>query len=146
MKSEELRKGAKERLVSQFEEMYEELYEWREKHPEASFDEIAKQVTPRRQALMGGLLSQLVLQYGSGEVVEGMSCEQCGQALVYKGRPGRGVEHLEGEARFKRAYYYCAHCESGLFPPGPAVEARETQLESGDDSTGGRVGDSNSVL
>jgi len=102
--------------VSQFEEMYDELYEWREAHPEASFDEIARQITPRRQELMGEMMSQLALQHGSGGVAEGLRCEQCGQLLIYKGRLGRGVEHLEGEAQFNRAYYYCAHCESGLFP------------------------------
>lgn len=146
MKSEEQRKRGEERLVSQFKEMYEELYAWREAHPEASFDEIANQVTPRRQKVMGELLNELVLQHGSGEVVEGLRCEQCGQPLVYKGKPERGVEHLEGEARFKRAYYYCAHCESGLFPPGRAVEVGEARLESGDDSAGGGVGDSNCVV
>lgn len=30
-------------------EMYNELRQWREQHPEASFDEIAGQVTPRRR-------------------------------------------------------------------------------------------------
>ncbi len=146
MKSEEQRQREKESLVSQFEEMYEELYAWREAHPAASFDEIANQVTPRRQKVMGKLLNQLVLQHGSGEEVEELLCEQCGQALVYKGKPERGVEHLEGEARFNRAYYYCAHCAGGFFPPGPTVEVGKTQLESGDDSAGGGVGDSNSIV
>jgi hypothetical protein len=130
MKSKEQREEDRKRWRAQAEEMYDELYEWRERHPEASFDEIANQVTPRRQALMGELLNQLAVQHGNGEVAAGLKCEQCGQPLLYKGQPGRGVEHLEGEARFNRAYYYCAHCESGLFPPGPAVEAGETQLES----------------
>ncbi len=35
------------------EAMYEELRLWRDAHPEASFDEIASQVTPRRRELMG---------------------------------------------------------------------------------------------
>ena len=120
-------------LQTAFDQMYHELYRWRDAHPEASFDEIARQVTPRRQELMGELLSQLALQYGSGEVVEGVSCEQCGQALVYKGRAGRGVEHLEGETHLKRVYYHCPHCTGGVFPPGSAIKVGETQLESGDD-------------
>ena len=146
MSNQERREQDKERLLAQFAGMYEELYQWRAEHPAASFDEIANQVTPRRQELMGALLSRLALQYGSGEVAAGFSCEQCGQQMGYKGKPRRGVEHLEGEARFKRAYYYCAHCEGGLFPPGPAVTVGQTQLESGDDSTSGEPGDSNSVL
>lgn len=99
-------------------EMYEEVRRWRRKHPEASFDEIAAQVTPRRRGLMGKLLVQLASQHGDGEVVEGLRCPDCGQAMTYKGRPSRDVEHLEGETKLERAYYYCAQCEAGLFPPG----------------------------
>jgi hypothetical protein len=146
MRSQEQREQDKRRWQAKAEEMYDELYEWRERHPEASFDEIGHQVTPRRQRLMGELMSQLALQQGSGVVVEGLTCEECGHALTYKGQPGRGVDHLEGEARLKRAYYHCAHCEGGLFPPGPAVKVGETQLESRDDPTGGGPSDSDSIV
>ena len=67
---------------------------------------------------MGQLLAQLACQHGDGEVVEGVSCPECGQAMSYKGSPRREVEHLEGEMELVRAYYYCAPCEGGLFPPG----------------------------
>lgn len=133
MESQRQREEKKEQLVVQFEEMYEELYEWREEHPEASWDEIANQVTPRRQALMGEMLGQLARQHGSGQVAEGMVCEECGEVMAYKGEPQRGVAHLEGETKLRRAYYYCAHCERGIFPPGSAFEAGETQLDTGDD-------------
>lgn len=125
MKSEAAKEQNRERLIAGLEEMYEELYAWREAHPEASFDEIAEQVTPRRQKLMGELLAQLALQHGSGVGVEGLACERCGRALVYKGEPPREVEHLEGETELRRAYYHCPHCETGVFPPGPSVEAGE---------------------
>jgi len=146
MKSQEQREEAKRRWQAKAGEMYDELYEWRERHPEASFDEIGNQVTPHRQELMGELMSELALQHGSGEEVAGLICEQCGQQLTYKGHPRRGVEHLEGEADLKRAYYHCPHCESGIFPPRPAVKVGETLLESGHDSTGGGSGDSDSIL
>ena len=108
----------KEEMQEAFEQMWEELYSWRAAHPEASFDEIAAQVTPRRRALIGQLLAQLACQHGDGEVVEGVKCAKCGEMMKYKGRPSREVEHLEGETELVRAYYHCAGCESGLFPPG----------------------------
>jgi hypothetical protein len=109
---------AKAEMWQAFEQMWEELHQWREKHPEASFDEIAAQVTPRRRVLMGQLLAHLACQHGDGEVIEGLRCPDCGQAMSYKGTPRRDIEHLEGETELVRAYYYCAPCESGLFPPG----------------------------
>ena len=109
----------KERIISAVEQMYDELQAWREGHPEASFDEIAAQVTPRRRALIGELLGVLARQHGNGVVPEGRVCEGCGQAMRYKGEFRREVEHyLEGETELERAYYYCAHCEGGIFPPG----------------------------
>jgi hypothetical protein len=106
-------------LIAELRRIHQELYEWREAHPGASFDEIAAQVTPRRRELIGLLLEQLAKQHGSGMVVEGRVCERCGQPMSYKGEPRREVQHyLEGETQLERAYYYCDRCESGLFPPG----------------------------
>jgi uncharacterized protein with PIN domain len=99
-------------------EMYEELRRWREKHPAATIDEIGSQITPRRRELMGQLLQQLATQQGDGTVIEGMVCRECGAEMVYKGKPKRELEHLEGETELMRAYYYCDGCEAGLFPPG----------------------------
>jgi hypothetical protein len=146
VKSQGQRERDKEQWLGKAEEMYDELYEWREKHTGASFDEIGNRVTPRRRALMGELVRQLALQHGSGEVVEGLNCEKCGKALKYKGKPGRGVDHLEGEAQLERAYYHCPECEGGIFPPGSTVEVGETQLESGSDTTSRGSGDTDSIL
>lgn len=109
----------KARLRQSFEQMYDELWAWREQHPEATFDEIAAQVTPRRGAVMAEVLNALARQQGSGQVLEGQLCPECGGQMAYKGEPERQIEHyLEGETELRRAYYYCPRCESGLFPPG----------------------------
>jgi hypothetical protein len=108
-------------LESLFARVHEELRQWRGVHPEATLDEIAAQVTPRRRQLMGALLAELALQEGNGYAVEGLRCEQCGGLLEYKGTPERQVLLLEGEAALARAYYHCPRCEAGLFPPGPAA-------------------------
>ena len=106
-------------LIAELRRIHEELYAWREAHPDASFDDIAAQVTPRRRELIGLWLEQLAKQHGSGAVAEGRVCERCGQPMSYKGEPKREVQHyLEGETQLERAYYYCDRCESGLFPPG----------------------------
>lgn len=107
--------------------MYDELRAWHGRHMEASFDEIAAQVTPRRRELMGLLLKQLAEE--GDERVTAPVCEECGQAMTYKGTPRRGVGHGEGELRLERAYYYCQACESTLFPPGPAAEVEEASVE-----------------
>jgi hypothetical protein len=111
----------KAEFVCAAEAMYEELQAWREKHLEASFDEIAEQVTPRRRVLMAKLLEQLAVK--ADERIEVPVCEQCGETMRYRGTPERGVAHREGDVGLKRAYYYCDHCERGLFPPRPQTQA-----------------------
>jgi len=113
------REKAKAELQQAIGQMYDELWQWREAHPQASFDEIAGQVTPRRRAVVAEMLKALAGQHGLGQAVEGQLCPECGGAMEYKGEPKREVEHyLEGETELRRAYYYCPQCESGLFPPG----------------------------
>jgi hypothetical protein len=79
------------------------------------------QVTPRRRVLMGKLLKQLAVK--ADERLEAPRCEECGEAMSYRGNPERQVGHREGEVEVERAYYYCDHCAGGLFPPRPPVEA-----------------------
>ena len=108
----------REEYLAAVAEMYDELRRWREKHPGASIDEIAGQITPRRRELMGKLMKQLAQQQGEGEVWEGVPCPAGGGPMSYKGNPKRGIAHLEGETALERAYYYCAQCEDGFFPLG----------------------------
>jgi predicted RNA-binding Zn-ribbon protein involved in translation (DUF1610 family) len=112
-------------FLREAEAMYEELRLWRERHPEASFDEIANQVTPQRRKLMGALLEQLSLQHGDGRYAEA-TCPSCGEKMKASGQGSRQVPHPEGEAELERAYHHCPECGRGLFPPGRATSFRET--------------------
>lgn len=109
----------KARLQQSFKQMYEELWVWREEHRQATFDEIAEQVTLRRRVVMAEVVGALARQHGSGQVAEGQLCPECNQGMIYKGEQRREVAHyLEGETALSRGYYHCPRCEAGLFPPG----------------------------
>jgi len=107
----------KEAFVAGATQMFEELQAWRKAHPKASFDEIAAQVTQRRQVLMGELLAMLAVQEGRGELLEERACPSCGQTLHYKGEREREVLHPEGESQLARSYHHCDRCGQGIFPP-----------------------------
>lgn len=111
------REGDKAAFLREAERMYDELHAWRAEHLDASFDEIGDQVTPYRRGLVSKLLEQLAV--AADERVEAPVCEQCGQAMRYRGTPERTVGHREGEAALERAYYYCDQCGVSLFLPGP---------------------------
>ena len=116
--SSQRQSNAQAELVTQFQGMLADMQAWREAHPEATLDEIANEVTPRRRALIGVLLEHLALQQGNGSVAEGVVCPECGATMRNKGEAAKDMLHLEGDMRLTRAYYHCPHCERGLFPPG----------------------------
>jgi uncharacterized protein with PIN domain len=98
--------------------MHQRLRAWRRAHPQASFDEIAEQVSQERKALMGELLAELA---GAGEETPlDPVCPTCGGAVENKGKKKRQVLHREGEVQVERNYYYCPACRQGFFPSGPA--------------------------
>lgn len=119
MKKQAKKEEGKERFGRKAEEMYERMREWREKHPGASFDEIARAVGEERKGLMGMLLSELAEGYRRIEAPE--ECPVCGEKVEAKGEKRRGILHREGEAYIEREHYYCPHCEGGIFPPGRGV-------------------------
>ena len=120
------REKAKAKFMRGAEEMFEEMWDWGEEHPEASFDEIAGKLSRERRELMGEMLGEMLLQHGDGRYEE-VECPQCGQKTNSNGRRTRTVLHAEGEVEVTRTHRLCPECGQGIFPPGPpsAVD-RET--------------------
>ena len=123
-------KQVKGAMTKAFEEMWEDLYEWRAEHPEASNDEIAAQLTPKRRTLMGEMISQLAIQHGDGEEVRGVSCPDCGELMSYKGKGKRAIAHLEGESELKRAYYLTSVMRAGKEVKTVSVSAVERVIQA----------------
>jgi hypothetical protein len=66
---------------------------------------------------VGEQVTSALLDSKSGQALPDPVCEKCGQALRYKGQKTRYLQTLSGEVQLARAYYYCATCRAGLFPP-----------------------------
>jgi ribosomal protein S27AE len=110
--------------------MYEQLEDWYDRHPEASFGEIEAEVRKRRRELMGKTMERLVNGRDSGVQVKAPTCERCGEAMEFEGYCGWGIHGLEGDSRLERAYYVCPNCEGQtLFPPGSETEVAGGPLE-----------------
>jgi hypothetical protein len=100
--------------------MYEQLEDWYDKHPEASFGEIEAEARKRRRELMGKALEQLVNGRDTGAQVELPFCQQCSGKMKFAGYREWSIHGLEGDSTLERAYYVCPNCKGEtLFPPGP---------------------------
>lgn len=124
------RRRRKEAFLMAASEAFEELEEWYDEHPEATFGEIEQEARRRRRELMGKALEVLVNGKDNGVQVEGVQCEQCGTEMDFKGYQPWTVHGLEGDTKLERAYYVCPECKGEtIFPPGPETRAAEGPLE-----------------
>ena len=127
IKTREQRQEAYKGIAGQ---VYEELENWYDEHPDASYGEIEAEARKRRRDLMGETMRILVNERDTGYQWDGVSCGKGGGEMKFKGYRGWGVHGLEGDTRLERAYYVCPNCEGEtVFPPGSQVEVESRSLE-----------------
>ena len=113
------REERKAGFMKQAEEMFEELEEWYDQNPEASFEEIEERARRARRTMMGKSLGIVINGRDVGKGKQAPQCEKCGEGMVFKDYRLKTVYGLEGETELERAYYICAVCEKQtFFPPG----------------------------
>lgn len=117
-------------FMEEAQRMYEQMEEWYDAHPQASFGEIEEEARKRRRELMGKTLTQLVNGRDTGAQVEAPRCTQCGGKMEFEGYRDWGIHGLEGDSTLERAYYVCPDCKGEtIFPPGHKTEIADGSLE-----------------
>lgn len=117
-------------FMEEAKQMYEQLEEWYDAHPQASFGEIEAKARQCRRELMGKALAQLVNGRDTGAQVESPPCKQCGGKMKFEGYRKWNIHGLEGDSTLERAYYVCPHCKGEtLFPPGRKAKVAKRSLE-----------------
>jgi hypothetical protein len=82
---------------------------------------IEDEILALRQRMGEEMLTVVLAGQAAGQPAESPKCSTCGAEMRYKGQKGKAVESRVGGLEVERGYYYCARCQSGLFPPGPAT-------------------------
>ena len=119
----------KAELEAEATRLIEETLAWNEQTETPTLTEIEEQVLKFRKVLGERLAQALIEAQPTVEPVL-VGCPQCGHPMHQKRRrQRRRVESRVGSMHLQRAYYYCKHCRSGLFPPGPAVAGRGAGVE-----------------
>jgi tRNA(Ile2) C34 agmatinyltransferase TiaS len=95
-----------------------ELVAWERQAGAPKLSEMEEQVLAVRQQLGTRLLKTLIEDQEARQPAESPKCPTCGAEMRYKGQKGTDIETRLGGIKVERGYYYCAHCDSGLFPPG----------------------------
>jgi hypothetical protein len=110
--------------------MFNQLDEWYDEYPDATFGEIEAQGRQYRLKLMGEAFALLINGRTEGYQLDAPTCAECGQTMKFVDYRERTVGGLEGDTTLSRAYYVCPRCEDEtFFPPGPPTSAPERSLE-----------------
>ena len=116
-------------LKTEAERLIDELLAWSDQIDAPTLTDIEDQVLKARKAFGEKLADALVEKQPTVEPLT-VKCPQCGRAMHQKKkRQRRRVESRAGQVTVNRAYYYCDHCQVGLFPPGSTVASGRPAVE-----------------
>jgi len=108
----------KAELLTEAETLIESLLDWGERTSKPNLSQIEDEVLELRRRF-GQRLAKIVIEdQEAKQPAEPPKCAKCGAALRYKGQKDAQIESRLGTLAVERGYYYCACCQSGLFPPG----------------------------
>ena len=110
--------------------MYDDLEDWYDQHPEASFGTIETEARRLRRQLMGTTLEVVINGRDAGYQLEPPKCPACGQPMTFERYSPKHIYGLEGDTELERAYYTCPACDhQTFFPPGPETPTASGSLE-----------------
>jgi uncharacterized protein with PIN domain len=104
-------------LTAEAQGMIKELMDWEQQAGAPNLTEMEDKILLLRQRLGQRLLTVVIKDQEARQPAEVPPCPQCRSTIRYKGQKETAIESRLGEVQVERGYYYCAHCQSGLFPP-----------------------------
>jgi hypothetical protein len=108
-------------LMAEAKVLIAELVAWEREAGAPKLSEMEAKALAVRQRFGQRLLKALIEDQEARQPAEPPKCASCGVEMRYKGQKGTDIETRLGGIKVERGYYHCAHCESGLFPPGSAA-------------------------
>lgn len=105
-------------LMAEAKALIAELVAWERRAGAPKLSQMEAKALAVRQRFGQRLLQAMIEDQEARQPAEPPPCPTCGAAMRYKGQKGTDIETRLGGIEVERGYYYCAHCESGLFPPG----------------------------
>ena len=115
------RKQKEARLLAEAKSVIEEFLNWEEQTDKPNLTQIEDVVLRLRERLGQSMTEVAIDDQDAKQPAEAPACPTCGEPMRYKGQKGTGVTSRLGDIDLERGHYYCARCQRGLFPPGPAT-------------------------
>ena len=111
----------KTELLAHAEVLIDELLDWTADTPSPTLTQIEDVILKLRKRLSEQLAVAVIHAQDAVRPVPGPRCPTCQRERHYKDMKDNTVESRVGSLALERGYYYCPHCQSGLFPPGSST-------------------------
>lgn len=105
-------------LQAKANEMIQRLLDWTEQTDKPNLTQMEDEIIALREEMSLSMLESILSAQDASQPVEVGKCDKCGRPLRYKGRRKGQVVSRIGGTGVERGYYYCAECQTGIFPPG----------------------------
>jgi hypothetical protein len=112
------RAETKVELMQQAEAIIDELLDWQVDNEQPSFSQVEAKVLELREKLSVHMTRVTLEGQAAVRPVPGPRCPGCQREMRYKDMKDNTISSWVGQILIRRAYYYCAPCQRGLFPPG----------------------------
>ncbi|MBI5849360.1 MAG: hypothetical protein HZB31_15685 [Nitrospirae bacterium] len=108
-------------LLAQAEATIDQFLDWVEKTERPNLTQIEETVLEFRRQI-GQTLADTALQaQAAAHPVPGPRCPTCEREMHFKDDKTKTITSRVSDLKLNRSYYYCSHCDQGLFPPRPAT-------------------------
>lgn len=124
-----IRAELKTELLAQAEVLIDELLDWTVDTPGPTLTQIEDVILKLRKRLSEQMALAVIQAQDAVRPVPGPRCPACEREMHYKDMKDNTVESRVGGLPLARGYYYCEHCQAGLFPPGSTTGAVGQALE-----------------
>ena len=111
------RAALKAELLAKAEATIDQFLDWVEQTDRPNLTQIEEAVLEFRQQMGQAMAETAVQAQPSVTPVPGPACPQCGCEMHYKDDKRKTLTARVGNVNVERSYYYCPHCQAGLFPP-----------------------------
>lgn len=105
-------------LKEEMSALIEEYLDWHEETERPTLTDIEEELLALRERMTARMAEVVAEDQEANQPVEPPRCPECGEVMRNKGSKKTSVGSRVGEVQIRRGYYYCTHCQSGVFPPG----------------------------
>ncbi len=111
----------KAQLVADAAATIDQFLDWVEKTERPNLTQIEDAVLAFRRHLGETLVETAIRAQDATHPVPGPRCPTCDREMHFKDDQPKTITSRVSDLQLNRSYYYCPHCEQGLFPPRPAT-------------------------